>query len=132
MSGYKHWGPLGDGDIHITADRRGSVKLTDLEPGWMIAKEARTIANAILEAADYTEGKNQMTEYTPVPIAPRGVRLSSGICIVVLQIGDSLEPTDVTITDGKEISQNWPITRDDIQKIHDCTCEILNRKKENI
>ncbi|EPD70845.1 hypothetical protein HMPREF1219_00140 [Corynebacterium pyruviciproducens ATCC BAA-1742] len=59
MSGYKHWEPLGDGDIHITADRRGSVKLTDLEPGWMIAKEARTIANAILEAADYTEGKKQ-------------------------------------------------------------------------
>lgn len=102
------------------------------EEDWITPNAARALAEIITKAADYAEGENQMTDYTPVPIAPRGVRLSSGICIVVLQIGDSLEPTDVTITDGKEISQNWPITRDDIQKIHDCTCEILNHKKENI
>lgn len=59
MTGYKHWEPLGEGDIHITADGRGSVKLTDLEPGWMSAADARTLANAILEAVDYAEGKKQ-------------------------------------------------------------------------
>lgn len=71
-----------------------------------------------------------MNDYTPVPVVPHGVILSSGIGLLIVQMEEVL--SDVIITDGDEIIQEQPITRDDIQKIHDFTGEILNRKKENI
>lgn len=71
-----------------------------------------------------------MNDYTPVPVAPHGVILSSGIGLLIVQMEEVL--SDVIITDGDEIIQEQPITRDDIQKIHDFTGEILNHAKENI
>ena len=100
------------------------------EEDWITPNAARALANIIIKAADYAEGKNQMTDYTPVPVVPHGVILSSGIGLLIVQMEDII--SDVIITDGDEIIQEQPITRDDIQKIHDFTGEILNHAKENI